>query len=87
MGNRLLGHRNNADRFEISCLCRITTGIFPIPGSSESYERYIQSIDDRHAALRIVLESIDVHSVSKVQYSTQTSRVSRHRMESRETEF
>jgi hypothetical protein len=62
-------------------------GIFPIPGSSESYERYIQSIDDRHAALRIVLESIDVHSVSKVQYSTQTSRVSRHRMESRETEF
>ena len=62
-------------------------GVFPIPGLPESYGRYIHGIDHRKAALRIMLESIGVHSVSKVQYSTEKSSVRRHRSEQRDPKF
>jgi hypothetical protein len=61
-------------------------GSFPIT-SPESYGRYTFGIDDRKAALRIMLDSIEVHFVSKVQYSTEKSSVRRRRSEHRDPKF
>jgi hypothetical protein len=62
-------------------------GIFPFLDSPGSHGTFIHGIDNRKAALRIMLESIEVHSVSKVQYSTEKSSVRRHRSDQRDPKF
>jgi hypothetical protein len=53
--------------------------LFPVPNEFVPF-----SLDHRRAALRIVPESIEIHSVLSVKFTTETSAVRRHRHEHRD---